>query len=498
MFQGIYRRTARVFLASLFLLVGFDQSSAQPSAKDPARSADQTHSTQNDLVIILDASGSMWGQIDGENKIVIARRVLKKLVASLPEGTNVGLVAYGHRREGDCSDIQTVIPLGALDRDAFGATVDGLNPKGKTPITKSIEETFSTLQSHDGPVTVILVSDGLETCSGDPCAAVREARETGIELLMHVVGFDLGDADVSALQCAAETSGGRYFDARSADELSAALDEAIEVPVDTTESVIVILATANGKLVDAGVHVNDVAADTAVAFRRTYTGEATNPRYIGVRPGTYDIIVKAIALKGGVSTSFESVTVAAGDTVFKSVDFSPGILLLGITRNGALSDATVRIYRAGTKQRVAGGRTYRSETSNPKSISLTSGLYDVEVGSVEISSSPKHRWENISIAPDSTTVLRYEFQSAVIQIGVIMGSELVDAVVHLRDRASHEEIARGRTYVKETSNPKSFTLPPGDYTVHIKAVKLEGKPEREFDISVAAADSVRRMIDMSE
>jgi len=211
---------------------------------------------------------------------VIARRVLKDLTASLPEDTNVGLVAYGHRREGDCDDIETVIPLGTLDSDAFGATVDGINPKGKTPITKSIEETFSTLQSHDRPVTVILVSDGLETCSGDPCAAVREARESGIELLMHVVGFDLGDADVSALQCAAETSGGRYFDARSADELSAALDQAIAVPVDTTESVIVVLATANGQLVDAGVRVKDVAADTVAAFRRTYTGEATNPRYI--------------------------------------------------------------------------------------------------------------------------------------------------------------------------------------------------------------------------
>lgn len=322
MFQGIYRRTASVFLAFMFLLVGFDDSSAQQSSRAPARATGQANSTQNDLVIILDASGSMWGQIEGENKIVIARRVLKNLVASLPEDTNVGLVAYGHRREGDCDDIEMVIPLGKLDRDAFGSTIDGLNPKGKTPITKSIEETFSTLQSHDGPVTVILVSDGLETCSGDPCAAVREARETGIELLMHVVGFDLGDADVSALQCAAETSGGRYFDARSADELSSALNQAIEISVDTTESIISILSVANGELIDAGVTINDAKADTVVAFRRTYARESTNPRLIGVHPGTYNITVKAIALKGDVSTSFESVIVAAGDTVFKSVDFS--------------------------------------------------------------------------------------------------------------------------------------------------------------------------------
>ncbi|MFV1980121.1 MAG: VWA domain-containing protein [Rhodothermia bacterium] len=170
----MYRPIAAVSLFALFALTGFTPS------------VGQTNQPANDLVIILDASGSMWGQIEGENKIVIARRVLKDLTASLPEDTNVGLVAYGHRREGDCNDIETVIPLGSLDRDAFAATVDGINPKGKTPITKSIEETFSTLQSHDSPVTVILVSDGLETCSGDPCTAVREARESGIELLMHV------------------------------------------------------------------------------------------------------------------------------------------------------------------------------------------------------------------------------------------------------------------------------------------------------------------------
>ncbi len=206
--------------------------------------------------------------------------------------------------------------------------------------------------------------------------------------------------------------------------------------------------------------------------------------------------MKAVGLKGDASASFESVSVAAGDTVFKSVDFSPGILKVGVTRNGARSDATVNIYKAGTRKRVEGGRTYTGEKSNPKSVSLTSGLYDVEIGSVEISSSPKYRWDSVTIAPDSTTVLQYEFQSAVMQVGVVTGSELVDAVIHVRDRSTRKEIARGRTYVKDTSNPKTFTVPPGDYTVHIKALKFDGNPEREFDLSVAAADSVRKILDL--
>lgn len=77
----------------------------------PARAAD--------TVIVYDASNSMWGQIDGEPKISIARRVMGDLVRGWDDGTRVGLVAYGHRRAGDCSDIETVAPLGELDREAL-------------------------------------------------------------------------------------------------------------------------------------------------------------------------------------------------------------------------------------------------------------------------------------------------------------------------------------------------------------------------------------------
>ena len=60
-------------------------------------------------VLVLDASGSMWGQIDGENKIVIARRPMGELLDTLPEDQQLGLVAYGHRRKGDCGDIESLV-----------------------------------------------------------------------------------------------------------------------------------------------------------------------------------------------------------------------------------------------------------------------------------------------------------------------------------------------------------------------------------------------------
>ena len=92
----------------------------------------------------------MWGQIDGENKIVIARRVSAELVDGLADGTEVGVIAYGHRREGDCDDIETVIALGPLDTSCHQTDRRRLNPKGKTPITKSLQQAFAALAEPIG------------------------------------------------------------------------------------------------------------------------------------------------------------------------------------------------------------------------------------------------------------------------------------------------------------------------------------------------------------
>ncbi len=177
------------------------------------------------VLLILDASGSMWGQIEGENKIVIARRVLGGLVDGLAADTEVGVIAYGHRREGDCDDIETVVPMGPLDPAALQEAVNGLNPKGKTPITRSVSQAFDLLRQRTGQggATIILVSDGLETCGGDPCATVRTAKEQGIDFVLHIVGFDVAKEDVSSLECAAQAGGGLFLSAENAGELSACL-----------------------------------------------------------------------------------------------------------------------------------------------------------------------------------------------------------------------------------------------------------------------------------
>ena len=116
------------------------------------------------VMLVLDASGSMWGQIDGRSKIEIAREATGKVVSDWDPANQIGLIAYGHRRKGDCSDIETLIPLGPLEGDVFMDTVNALNPKGMTPLSQAVIDAAAALKSSEQKATVILVSDGEETC----------------------------------------------------------------------------------------------------------------------------------------------------------------------------------------------------------------------------------------------------------------------------------------------------------------------------------------------
>lgn len=187
----------------------------------------------DDVVIVYDASGSMWGQIDGTSKIEIARDVMADLVDDWDSGTNLGLVAYGHRRQGDCTDIETLIAPGTLDKASFIDTVNAIRPVGKTPISASVQHTADLLSYRDNKATVVLISDGVETCNADPCALSAQLAKQGVKFTAHVVGFDLKDEAHASLSCIAENTGGVFVPASNADELHAALDQvqaAMDVP----------------------------------------------------------------------------------------------------------------------------------------------------------------------------------------------------------------------------------------------------------------------------
>ena len=443
------------------------------------------------LMLVFDASGSMWGQIDGENKIVIARRVLGDLIDDLPDGAEVGLIAYGHQREGDCDDIETLAAMGPLDRAGLKKTVDTLNPKGKTPITDSVKAAFGAVRGRDGGATVILVSDGLETCGGDPCAAVRLAKDEGLDFILHVVGFDVAGEDVSQLECAAQAGGGLFMSAENAGELGDALEAAVAMTPDVPIGRLVVEAVADDELQDVAIAVSNNETGEHVAGSRTYSSAETNPRSIPLPDGKFDVKIQAVGLKGAIVRHF-SIEIADGSPVEKKVDFSTGELKVGVTRNGELSDATYHVYVAGTRDRAAQGRTYTSSNRNPATVRITSGEYDVEVGSVEIKGNPTHLFTGVTIEPRGKAEARHNFKSGTLRIGAVQGETLVDATVQVHDVATGKPKAQGRTYVSEKTNPKTFELEPGSYRVTVKAVKPKGLEPRQFEVTIEAGETLER------
>lgn len=184
-------------------------------------------------MLILDASGSMWGQIEGAAKITIAQRVLGELLTDLPADQSLGLTAYGHRVEGNCADIEILVPPSDGSRAAIRQAVNGIKPKGKTPLSDAVLIAADALGFAETPATVILVTDGVETCDRDPCALARTLEAAGVDFTAHVIGFDVAEVDRPKLQCLAAETGGKFLTADTAGELSAALSEVAVAPPPT-------------------------------------------------------------------------------------------------------------------------------------------------------------------------------------------------------------------------------------------------------------------------
>lgn len=461
----------------------------------PARAQEQAAAK---LVLILDASGSMWGQINGENKIVIARRAVKEVVGGLAYDTEVALLAYGHRRKADCEDIETLVPFGPIDKQALGESIDALNPKGKTPITAAVQQAFDLLRSQHGSATIVLVSDGLETCGGDPCQLVRETRQAGLKFVMHVIGFDVGEEDVSQLECAAQTGGGLYFNAKDAGELASALGYTVTAPPEMPGGRLSVKAVADGKLTDVVVNVVDAKTGKQAASGRTYTDPGTNPRLLPLPPGIYNVEIDAVGFKGKIRRTFEELEIGASDTVKKVVDFSTGELAVEVTRNGELSDATVNIYVAGTREHVAGGRTYTSARSNPAVYRVTPGEYDVVLKSVEIANRPEKRLQKVSVRSGSRAQHSVAFASGTLHVGATMAGELIDVTLNIVDLETGKPVVRGRTYTSPKTNPKSYELLPGRYRITLKPVKHRDIATKTIEVAVDGSKSVERMVSFAE
>lgn len=247
-------------------------------------------------ILVLDASGSMWGQIDGENKIVIARKVVADILADFPKDQNLGFVTYGHRERGQCSDIQTVIEPAPGTANKIIKIVNELNPRGMTPMTDAVIAAADALRHTEQAATVILVTDGIETCHPDPCAAARALEQTGVDFTAHVIGFDVkGETEaLKQMQCIAEETGGHFLTADNAQELSQALQQVVTTEPALPEPVEITMIAVMGN--QDGAQVQTPIIWTASTDNDEFELDG-NPGVMKLRPGHWTVNGYHVALE---------------------------------------------------------------------------------------------------------------------------------------------------------------------------------------------------------
>ena len=194
---------------------------------------DAEKAVSKSVEIIMDASNSMWGQIGGEAKITIARRVLTQIINGLPETMHVGLRVYGHRyglnEAQACTDTELMVPIGPIAKEALVDTVNKIQLKGKTPLVISVLEAVKDFEKIPNG-SIILVTDGIESCNGDIKSIAPAIKAAGLELEVNIVGFDIKEAAARReLESIAKSTDGRYIDAKNAGELLSALEQTLKL-----------------------------------------------------------------------------------------------------------------------------------------------------------------------------------------------------------------------------------------------------------------------------
>ena len=177
------------------------------------------------ILFILDASGSMNQQIEGKRKIDIAKEILGPLVEDLPQEVKTGLMVYGHAgSQKGCKNIELIAPLQTNNQATIKEKLASIKAQGKTPIASALEKGAEVIKASKGDKTVVLISDGEETCGGDPVKTAQAIKkELGVRVVIHVIGFDVKGKGQKQLSSIASAGGGNYYPADSVQQLKESL-----------------------------------------------------------------------------------------------------------------------------------------------------------------------------------------------------------------------------------------------------------------------------------
>ncbi len=458
------------------------------------------------IQVVFDGSGSMWGKIPGDSgaKYAIAREALRQALPGLDlaRPTEIGLVLFGHRRRGDCSDVEQALAPLAAEAQRLIAPLEALNPKGRGPLALALVAAADALPGTGGRESLVLIHDDLDNCQGDPCATAAELNRVRPRLPIHVVSIGMKPEDVERMSCVSRITGGRHFDAQDAAAVGTAVGEALRLAsLDAPDAIRVPRpreVTRQSETGPPGLRLSAVLADGGEPLEEPVewrvfraddasakaVAEAVGPApRLPLAPGSY--VVEA---RRDLVVARQPVDVLAGRPTRATVVLNAGAVRLSAPFAGAGAAPTAVISLEEQRDGNAGDRVLWLGPAQDKRLVVPAGTYRL------VLQDRQFRAERTIVVPTGS--------SGAPPLAAGAGRVRLEA----RDHAQAEQpagrvlfrvleddptAADGRREVARSAAPApQFTLPAGTY--HLVASK--GAAEVRELIALRAGDDVNRTL----
>lgn len=424
------------------------------------------------ILFIMDMSNSMNGEWQSGKKIDIARKIFGELLDSLKEVPNLqmALRMYGHQSHfepQDCNDTKLEVPFGLSNAEAIRKKLFEISPKGTTPIARSLQACaadFPPCRSCKN--VVILITDGIEACNGDPCAIALALKQKGISLRPYVIGIGLDVELIEAFKCV-----GQFYDATDEKTFKTILNTVVTEVTNQPTTAQVNLLDINGKPTETNVNycIIDQATNKVENNYVHSLNAKGNPDTLILRSSkNYKITVFTIP-----PVSKENIKVKAGKHNIIPISTPQGTLLIR-EQHGTSLEGTPLIVRQSGECQTLNIQTIRNEEK------YIVGKYDIELHTL-----PKIYYKNVEIKQSQTTELVVPNPG---KLTVSMASYGYASLYRLKGKQ--------QIWLKNLYNTTriAFNLQPGQYLIVYRPVKINNSfmtKTKIFNLESGASEWIR-------
>jgi Ca-activated chloride channel homolog len=340
------------------------------------------------VLIVFDASNSMYNEYKGSTRIETAKKMFEEFVDTLAQIPNAefALRLYGHQKKvppQDCSDTKLEVPFSKNNLSEISSRIKNLTPKGTTPIARSLIESADDFPNTPGVNMIILITDGIEECGGDVCEAARKLKEKGIQFRPFVIGIALTAAEAKTFDCV-----GNYYDISSPGIFSEIVDVIITQTLHVTTAQVNLLDIA-GKPTETNVNMTFYDKYSgAVLYNYVHTMNiAGNPDTVKIDPANhYRVVVNTIP-----PVSKDSVVLYPGKHNIIALETPQGKLQLRTAAAQAPINSLIR--KSGDKKTL-----HVQEVNSTEKYIV--GNYDLEILTL-----PRIYHKDVLISPNSVKII---------------------------------------------------------------------------------------------